>query len=488
MPAHTATDMNVESSNPTANSSLITKWWTLRLAGPIIAAAVIRLTLLAITLARNGSSALFQVDPGTYLEPGRNLILHGCFAVDGVPDLFRTPGYPLLLAITSLAGFPAAAVVNVILSVFTVFLVWRLGWTVSGDNRIALGAAWIFAFEPMSVVYSVCLTSETLFIALFLLSIERLTTFLRKRSLPVLAVAGLWLAAATFVRPITYYLPVALAVGLSLVLARVPGLRWKAPAVLLISVLPWLAAWQIRNWVETGYSGFSSVTEVNLYFLNAAEVTARVEHRSFSEVSRSLGYLGGLNYGEQAYLYQPYLALHPEQTGWSQGSRLLFMRSEAYHVIRAHYGVYLQQCVIMPLLKTIINPGAGNFNHVLYPEDPGPNAGLVNENPMRLAIRLIREYPRAAAQRLVFEVVLLGLYLFATRGIILVARGVYRDRIHNKCFWLLLGTSFYFVVVTGIGGGPGADARYRLPIMPAVCILASAGAKRAKLTTSPETT
>jgi hypothetical protein len=468
--------MSIESSNSAANLSLITAWWTPRLAGPVIAAAVIRLTLLVITLARNGTSALFQVDPGTYLEPGRNLLLHGSFMADGVPDLLRTPGYPLFLAITNLAGFPAAAVVNVILSVFTVLLVWKLGYAAIGDNRIALGAAWIFAFEPMSVVYSACLSSETLFLALFLLSIERLAAFLRGRRLPVLAVAGLWLAAATFVRPITYYLPVALAVGLFLFLARVPGLRWKAPAVLLISVLPWLAAWQIRNWVETGYSGFSSVTEVNLYFLNAAEVTARVEHRSFSEVSRSLGYFGGVNYGEQAYLYQPYLALHPEQAGWSQGSRLLYMRSEAFHVIRAHYRVYLLQCVVMPLFKTIINPGAGNFNHLLYPEDPGPDAGLVNENPVRLAIRLITEYPWAATQRFVFEIVLFGLYLLALRG-------VFRGGLQKACLWLLLGTLLYILAVTGAGGGPGADARYRLPIMPAVCILAAAGARRAKATT-----
>ena len=478
MPAHNASDLSIESSNPTANTSVTNEWWTPRLAGPVIAAAVIRFTLLAITLARNGTSALFQVDPGTYLEPGRNLILHGCFAVDGVPDLLRTPGYPLFLAITSLAGFPAAAVANVILSVFSVILVWKLGRATFSYPRIALGAAWIFAFEPMSVVYSVCLTSETLFLALFLLSIERLTMFLHGRNLPVLAAAGLWLAAATYVRPVTYYLPVTLAFGLFLVLIRVPGLRWKAPAVLLISVMPWLAAWQIRNWLETGYSGFSSVTEVNLYFLNAAEVTARVEHRSFSEVSRSLGYFGGVNYGEQAYLYQPYLALHPEQTGWSQGRRLLYIRSEAFHVIRAHYGVYLLQCVVMPLFKTIVNPGAGNFNHLLYPEDPGPNVGLVNENPVRLAIRLIKEYPWAATQRLVFEFVLCGLYLLAARGIILVVRGVYRDRIHNLCFWLLLGTSLYFLAVTGVGGGPGADARYRLPIMPAVCIFAAAGFRR----------
>jgi hypothetical protein len=441
---------------------------------------VVRLALLAVALARNGTGTLFQVDPGTYLEPGRNLLLHGSFAVDGLPDVFRTPGYPLFLAFTSLAGFPAAAVANVMLSVLSVLLVWKLGRAVSGDNRVALVAAWIFAFEPMSILYSVCLTSETLFLALTLLCIERLAEFFREHRLRILAAAGLWLAAAIFVRPVAYYLPVALALGLLIVLARIPGMRWKAPAVLLISVLPWLAAWQMRNWVETGYSGFSSVTEVNLYFLNAAEVTAHVENRNFFEVSRGLGYLGGFYYGEQAYLYQPYLALHPEQTGWSQGKRLSFMRSEALRVIRAHYKVYLVRCAFMPLFKTIINPGAGNLNHLLYPEEPVPSNRLVNENPVRLGIRLIKEHPWAAAERVVFEVLLLALYLLAARGIVLLIQSAFHSRIPNLPLWLLLGTSLYFLAVTGAGGGPGADARYRLPVMPGVCVFAAAGFRRNK--------
>src|SRR5271166_707575 len=306
----------------TACLSFADEWWTPRLAGPVIAAAVVRLTLLVVVLLRNGIGPLINPDTSTYLEPGRNLLLHGRFVANGAPDVFRTPGYSLFLAITSLAGLPTAALVNVILSVFCVILVWRLGRTAFGDDRIALGAAWIFAFEPISVTWSGILMSETLFLAFFLLCLERLAAFLRERSLPVLAVAGLWLAAATFVRPVTYYLPIVLAVGLFLALVRVPGLRWKAPAVFLISVLPWLAAWQMRNWVETGYSGLSTVSEVNLFFFVAPDVMGSVEHRSLVEELNDSGYpdfrnLRILNSG-QLYLSQPYLARHPEQAGWNQ--------------------------------------------------------------------------------------------------------------------------------------------------------------------------
>lgn len=477
MPVQVEVTRSIESSHSAANSRFAAEWWTPRLAGPVIAAAIVRLTLLSAALARVGASSLSQADTMSYLAPGRNLLFHGRFVADGVPDLVRTPGYPLFLAITSLAGLPAAAVANVILSSLSVILVWRLSRTVFDDQRIAIGAAWIFAFEPVSIVFSVILFSETLFLTLFLLSMERIVEFLRGRSLGVLAVSGLWLAAATFVRPVTYYLPIALALGLLALLARVPGLRWKAPAVLLISVMPWLAAWQVRNWVETGYGGFSSIKEVNLYFFIDAGVIAQVEHRHFLEVRKELGYLEFTDRNGQSYLYQPYLAAHPEQTGWSQAQRLTFMQSEALRTIHLHFGVYLRSC-FSSLLKTAFNPGAGWFDQVLNPAAPPDSVGIMGQSPARLGIALARQHPRVAVEKAVFEVVLLGMYLLVARALLLVLRGAFRGAMQGTGLWLLLGTTLYFLAISGSAGGPGADVRFRLPVMPAVCILAAAGFPR----------
>jgi len=472
--------MSIEFSSLTRNPSLKTAPWSRRLVGPLIAASIIRLTLMALFIARNGTRALALGDTNSFLEPGRNLLLHGRFIADGVPDLFRTPGYPIFLAMTSLAGLPAAAVANLILSVFSALLVWRLGWAVFNDDRIALSAAWIFAFEPISILFSFVLLSESLFVALLLLSLERLAMFLRGRSLWVLAAAGLWLAAATFVRPVTYYMPVALALGLFLVLARVPGLRWKAPAVLLISVLPWLAAWQIRNRVEAGYAGFSSVREVNLYFFDIAEVTASVEHRKFTDVRRELGYVESTNDFGQDYLYQPYLSLHPEQAGWSQGQRLAFMHTEAVRDIRSHEGVYLRLC-LTHLGMTVFEPGAAVFDFLMFPGDSMHVAGLIREEGLaRGLLLLVKTHPWVAAEKAGFAVIMLGLYLLAVRGVILAVRGVFRGSMQSACLWLLLETSLYFLAVSGAAGGQGASSRYRVPIMPVVCILAAAGIRPTK--------
>jgi len=480
---HSRPVASVESSDPTTHPSSKTGWWTPRLAGPVLAAAVIRAALLAAALFRVGTSAILQNDTCSYLIPGRNLLLHGRFIADGMPDLVRTPGYPLFLALTSLGGLPMAAAAQVILSAFSVLLVWRLGRTVFGDDRIALGAAWIFAFEPLSIVHSVFLLSETLFLTLFLLSMERLAEFLRGRRLPVLAVAGLWLAAATFVRPVTYYLPIALALGLFIVFARVPGLRWKAPAVLLICVLPWLAAWQIRNRAETGYGGFSSIPDIDLYFFNAAEVTARVEHRNWWDVREELGYTLFTNHSGQSYLFQPYLALHPEQSGWSQGQRLAYMHSEGLHVLRAHSGAYLGTCV-RDLVMVVFTPGARYYKRLLVQGDSGHGTGIINEGRAGWETALDKTFHttslRVAAAKAAFAFLMLGLYLLAARGILLAARGVFRGAMQDACLWLLLGTSLYFLAVAAFGAGPIAEARLRLPVMPAVCIFAAAGFRRAK--------
>jgi hypothetical protein len=454
------------------------KWWTPQLAGPVIAAAVVRLGLLAVLLVRFGIGVLFQSDTASYLEPGRNLLLHGRFIADGVPDLVRTPGYPLFLALTSLAGFPAAAVANVLLSVFSVILVWRLGWVVFREERIALIAAWFFAFEPLTLIFSSVLLSEMLFLTLFLLCMERLAEFLRGRRLRVLAAAGLWLAAATLVRPITYYLPVALAMGVFVALVRVPGLRWKAPVVLLISAMPWLAAWQMRNWVETGYGGMSSVSEINLYFDVAADVTARLQQRPFLDVRSELGYSDFDNYSGQVYFTRQYLARNPEQAGWTQGERLAFMHSAALRVIRAHYGVFLRSCADS-LVKTIIE--GGYFHSLTIPETSKHIAAIRGEGLHGGIIAIARANPWITAGKVILYLAMFGIYLFA-------AWGIFRRGIRNEYRWLLLGTLLYLVIISVVGTGGSPVARLRLPIMPLVCILAAAGLPLPKARAKSEST
>jgi hypothetical protein len=243
--------------------------------------------------------------------------------------------------------------------------------------------------------------------------------------------------------------------------------------VLLISVLPWLAAWQIRNWVETGYRGFSSAEEVNLYFQEASGVTARVEHRPFIDARKETGYTDFANNSGQVYLFPPYLALHPEQAGWNQGQRLAFVRSQALGIIRTHYGVYLGTCVTS-LLRTVFMPGERNFDYLLFPDESTNSTALTGEDQRRWTVMPSAKGPRESIERIVFVIAILGLYLLALWG-------AFRGGVAKAHLWMLLGIMLYFFTVTAAGEEPGGNLRYRLPIMPIVCILAAAGLWRTRI-------
>ena len=464
-----------KSGNSDADPSFRPAWWTPRLAEPVIAAAVARLTLLAVALTRVGTRALISLDTPSYLDPGRNLLFHGRYVAGGVPDLLRPPGYPLFLAITALPGLPVAALANAILSVFSVILIWRLAQAIFRDDRIAIGAAWIFAFEPLTILFSVVLLSDTLFTVFLLLGLERVAEFLRSRRLRVIAFGGVWFAAATFARPVTYYLPFLLAAGLFFTLLRKPGIRWKAPAVLLISTLPWLAAWQVRNWVETGYGGFSNITEINLYFWDAAGITARVTHQGYGSVRSELGDSGAVDgavaFTGLGYLSPTYLASHPEQSGWNQGQRLAYIHSQALQVIRTHSEIYSGAC-LSGLAKTLFDTDARFFDALVDPGQPQHIADTLRDQGLiRGTITFAKAHPWVALEKGTLAFVMLGLYVLAVRGI-------FRCGMRSAYLWLLLGTALYFVVTSALVVPMIADARYRLPAMPIICILASAGLGR----------
>jgi len=127
------------------------------------------------------------------------------------------------------------------------------------------------------------------------------------------------------------------------------------------------------------------------------------------------------------------------------------------------------------LFRTVFEPGAGYFDHLLHPERATHLIGVVADGDLaREAILLAESYPWVAAEKALFGLVLLTLYVFAVRG-------VFRSDIHNAYLWLLLGTSLYFLFANAVvGAGPMGEARFRLPVMPAVCLLAAAGFRRGK--------
>ena len=434
------------------------------LIGPLVAATGFRLMLLAWTLARTGTAVITSGDTASYLLPGRSLLLAGRYATEMGPEIDRTPGYPLFLAMTSLPGVVWAVVLQVVVSVLSVYVVARVALRLfagyKNASKIAVMAAWLLALEPASIVYSIRLLPESLFVLLLLVCVDRMVEFLSCYRLRTLGWAGVWLAAATYVRPASYYLPLGLAVGLACVLVRRRRLRWQAPLLLLAVALPLIGVWQVRNLRETGFAGFSSIVAKNLYFYQAAAVTARVEHRSFVSVQRELGYPDEASYVRQ----------HPEQAGWTAAQRAAYEQAQATVVLRRHPWVYLKSHLTGSAI-VLFTPCAADLLRLVdaFPYDAPQR--VMGEGIVSSTLKMAMNHPWAAATMALFEAVLLGLYALAFWTI-------FRGILPRRMAALLLGVAIYFIAISG---GAQAVGRYRLPAMPMVCLFAAGAVCRVGL-------
>ena len=424
---------------------------------PLLIAAFLRLALMTAAYARTGTQIMTQGDTASYLEPGRNLILHGIFSSAGQPEIDRTPGYPIFAMLSGMAfdNVLLTVVAQILISLITMLVLSRIADHLYPNRNIGIRAAWLYAFEPLSILMVVRLMPETLFVLILLLAIERLLAFQSTLKLSYLAASGVFLAAATYVRPVSFYLGFFLAAGLAITVPK-PNLRWKAPAVMLLCFVPWLAVWQIRNAAETDYNGFSSIVEKNLYFFQSAEVSAELQHISLESEQKILGYPDESDY----------LAQHPEQVSWSRSERLHFMRAQSTQILKQHPLLYLKTH-LKGVAIVAFSPCATEWLQLVgaYPNPQSMPRRILNEGVARSIWRVILAHPGVTLPMAASEALLLLLYVLAIRGFL-------KFPVNKLAAYTLLAIALYFLLISG---GAQAIGRYRLPIMPILCLFAAAG-------------
>ena len=155
-------------------------------------------------------------------------------------------------------------------------------------EKVAIIAAALYAIEPVSILYTSKLGTETLFAALGMVWLYFLLKYSKDTSYGICSFRTV-LAASIYVRPLGYFLPLIAATGLS-AWALVGGQKNKQRLAIhivlfmIVSMCPSLI-WQERNRAETGYPGFSGVPTEDLYFYWAASVLADRQRVPYSKCS-----------------------------------------------------------------------------------------------------------------------------------------------------------------------------------------------------------
>lgn len=420
----------------------------------VLAAALFLRLVLYFIASADQERFFYQPDSNEYDILAVNLVENHSFSQSAeppfLPDIKRTPVFPLFLSsIYFFSGYvPAVSVFfNLIISSCTCVIVFKIGRIVY-NARAAFCAGLLLAIDFLSITYSNLLLTETLFTFLLTLGIYCLVYYYHVRYLPALVSAGIIIGTATLCRPVCMYLFLFLAPYFILI-SRQAGLvkTFRDYAVFSLCVLVFIVMWSYRNYYSYGISDLTSLTAINSYYHRAAPVLADVEGISLSESRERL---------------RNRLEKEIGDNNLTVAEELNTMKLLAKQAIKNNILTYMK----MHLMGTLRMFGMANeslYKLLDLNKDKNLYNFRVSENSgCHDKIRYIIYY-----MNMFFHIpVTILIYIASISGmwIVIVSRKYY-------ILVLILLVICYFAIVSG----PEAYARFRVPIMPFISLLAGLG-------------
>lgn len=210
----------------------------------------------------------FSLEPDKPFQPSVGAPLIGGPGL--FPESFRTPGYPIFIAIfygITRSLFVVSAI-QILISAFSVVFLYKIAQRFFSEqaSRVAAG---LFAIEPSSVFYAGIILSDTVFVFLLL---GVILIFLSHKDNPEygkMLCAGIVLGFATLTRSIAQFLPLLFIALLFFQFRLFSKYLWRYIGYFFIGfmlvVFPWLA----RNYYHFQSWQMSSVSAITAYVYNA---------------------------------------------------------------------------------------------------------------------------------------------------------------------------------------------------------------------------
>ncbi len=456
----------------------------------MIPRAIIRICAisLALELALLTAVASFRprsvvsIDSGTYIRPAKALLETGHFSPSvsraPEPEINRTPGYPLLIAavFTLFGERPLLlSALGALFSTVTLLLLSRLTMRLFGGGE-AVVAALLLSLDFGSFYCALDVLTDTTFTCLLLLGLVLLVEAFEASSSILAGASGLAFAVATHVRPISFYLLPVLTAVLLVARWRHGGGRavrfagaFALPCILLVG------GWVVRNGLRAGTWLFSPIARSELLFYRGAKVLSLATGASYPEVQERLGNRerwwreGGAEREEEIFGSRSYAELYPKtsrlplaelEARWGHQALAIFRRYPAGTLLMVAEGAALLLLAPPPLIFSV--------HYGLFSASPRVVSLYERQDLLPFVATLARESPILAVASFL-TVVYLALVVF------LAMRGLFRANLsaHRPGHAAILTALLYLLAVSS---GPQAnDDRFRLPLMPLLCLYAGAG-------------
>jgi hypothetical protein len=253
----------------------------------VAAGVAVHGVVLAVAHVRTGSIAGYafrSLDTREYYRIACNIVDHGTFSQSDSPplkpDTWRTPGYPVFLAMLMLVVGRSPAMLLLAqqgLGILQVLLLYDIARRFMTPRRATLAAV-LLLVEPYHLFYSLWLMSETLFVTLLLLAWHAWQAALDTRRARWFGCLGLLAGALVLVRPAGILVPLAIGIGVIASVLRRRAWRPLVAYVLCAAAVP--GAWMLRNLVTAGHFALSDQSGVVLAYFKATECILSREGRT----------------------------------------------------------------------------------------------------------------------------------------------------------------------------------------------------------------
>lgn len=393
-------------------------------------------------------------DAGHYLNLAKNLLARGEFDtyVAGLsPESVRTPGYPAILVILMSIGrdWNAAILLQSFLSILGPILAYFIGKRLFGPSAGFL-AGILFLFDPIRLFYSNVSLSDTAFTVALLFSISLFlrALYAERHNFWWFFFAGAALGFAALIRPIGQFLLILFL--LPLIFLRV---SWKklglAMLALLLGSSLFIAPWAVRNKAIFNTWQLSTVSSLNAGYF-AILYTQQKTGASIDELRERLRMGAGSD--------DPYFILTFKGAPYNMRFAKKVFFEDPWGYAKFH---------VVKTVPFFLNDGLRDISRTLrFESKPLPN---ITSLLMKGNIGELWSQIKTGGRDTLF--LILGssaMGVIAILSLIALFAGFRSPSVRWKVIFLF-SIILYFAILTG----PVANARYRMPAMPLLLILAS---------------
>ena len=386
-------------------------------------------------------------DSSMYLELAKNLIENHVFSISStepfVPHVFRTPGYPIFLAIFQCLGLESPY--WIVFSQELIYAITMIAFYYFGkelfDKNIIRGGLIFLLLEPGGLAYPKLILTEILFLPFLIISILFIGNYLKQSNYRYLIAAGVMMGLGAIVRPGMLYFPMISGIALIAFDCR-NRKNWLHTGMMILTFSILVSPWLIRNYQYSGkvfMSGIQSYTLANYHVPMVWEL------------------FKGLSQSEAQALVQDKVKKEKQQQEKLLGRSLsrvdYFLTQQSVAVkelgkMPVAYGV----AFLYGMMKTMNGPNIIELYDVFTVNQERPRLfQVISEKGYTGVFYYLQNMGLLFFLNSILTVVMTGLALM----------GAIKIMGSKNCFlWIILLANFYFISAAG----PMGEARFRFPV------------------------